>query len=174
MNRIEKKFGKLFMNPIDYARKLGVKIGQDCRFMGHPSFGSEPWLVEIGNHVELSGQVTIIEHDGGTWIFRGEEGCEDIIKYGKVIIHDNSFVGMRAILMPGVEIGPNSVVGAGSVVTKSVPPNCVYGGNPAHYICSVEDYKKKCIENTPNYDKDEYKTNKKKVVTELLKNKMKL
>lgn len=38
-------------NPIEYARKLGVKVGNDCRFTGNPGWGSEPWLIQIGNHV---------------------------------------------------------------------------------------------------------------------------
>ena len=76
--------------------------------------------------------------------------------------------------MPGVEIGNNSVIGANSVVTKSIPANSVYAGNQAHFIITYEDYRKKCLEGTPDYDIGEYKENKKQVVLQLLENKMKL
>ena len=48
-----------------------------------------------------------------------------------MIISDNVWIGMNAIILKGVNIGENSVVAAGAVVTKSVPPNCVVAGNPA-------------------------------------------
>ena len=38
-------------NPIKYARKIGVKVGNECRFTGNPRWGSEPWLIQVGNHV---------------------------------------------------------------------------------------------------------------------------
>lgn len=54
--------------------------------------------------------------------------------------------------MPGVTIGEGALVAAGSIVTKSVPPYTVVGGNPARVICTVEEYKKKNIKyNTKTY-----------------------
>jgi len=49
-------------------------------------------------------------------------------------------IGVNSITMPGVEIGPNAIIGAGSVVTKTVPKGTVFTGNPAKFICSVEEY----------------------------------
>lgn len=54
-------------------------------------------------------------------------------------------------MLPNVRIGNNVVIGAGSVVTKDVPNNCVYAGNPAKFVCSFEDYKKKHITNQENH-----------------------
>lgn len=51
-----------------------------------------------------------------------------------IIIEGNVFLGARTIVLKGVKIGENSVVGAGSVVTKDIPPNCVAAGNPARVI----------------------------------------
>lgn len=81
--------------------------------------------------------------------------------------------GWDATLCRGVEIGENSIVGAGSVVTKSIPANSVYAGNPARFICTLDDFKKKCLESTPDYDLEEYRKDKQKVVKELLKDKLK-
>ena len=53
---------------------------------------------------------------------------------------DNCVVGMRAILLPGVTIGPDSIVGAGSVVTRDVPPRTVAAGVPARVLCTLDEY----------------------------------
>lgn len=60
--------------------------------------------------------------------------------FGKVTIGDNVYIGTDALIMPGVTIGNNSLVAAGSVVTKSVQPFTVVGGNPARFICTVDEY----------------------------------
>lgn len=65
--------------------------------------------------------------------------------FGKIEIKDKCFIGINSIILPNVTIGPNSVIGAGSVVTKDVPPNTVVAGVPAKVICSLEHYKEKCI-----------------------------
>ena len=60
--------------------------------------------------------------------------------FGKVLIEDWVYIGANSQIMPGVTIGEGALVAAGSVVTKSVPPHTVVGGNPARYICTVEEY----------------------------------
>ncbi len=64
-------------------------------------------------------------------------------KIGRIDIKENCFIGDSVIVLPNVTIGPNSIVGAGSVVTKNVPPNTIVAGNPARAITSVDDYIKK-------------------------------
>lgn len=51
-------------NPIKYAKKMGVTVGDGCRFVNNPNWGSEPWLIKIGNHVLISNDVMFITHDG--------------------------------------------------------------------------------------------------------------
>ena len=60
--------------------------------------------------------------------------------FGKVVIEDWAYIGSYSQIMPGVTIGEGALVSAGSVVTKSVPPHTVVGGNPARYICTVEEF----------------------------------
>lgn len=166
---IFRKIERYFTDPIKYARKLGVTIGDNCKLNGTPDWGSEPWLIFIGNHVELSGDVAFITHDGATWVFRSEERYKKVIRYGKITIKDNCFVGMRSTIMPGVTIGPNSIVGAGSLVVKDVPEGCVYAGVPAKFICTVDEFKEKCLAQTPDYDVEFYHRDKKAAVLEMLK-----
>ncbi len=65
------------------------------------------------------------------------------IKIGSITIEDNVFIGARALIMPGVTIGKNSIVAAGSIVTKTVPENSIVAGNPAKVITSKDEYLEK-------------------------------
>ena len=51
-----------------------------------------------------------------------------------VIINENVWIGERAVILPGVTVGSNSVIGAGSIITQNIPANCIYAGNPAKLI----------------------------------------
>ena len=61
-------------------------------------------------------------------------------RIAKIVIEKRVFVGACSIILPGVTIGENSIIGAGSVVTGSIPANVVAAGNPAKVICSLEDF----------------------------------
>ncbi|WP_420096242.1 acyltransferase [Brevibacterium sediminis] len=98
---------------------------------------TEPWLVTIGDRVTISSKVTIVTHDGTGWLYSDEKGRR--YRYARVTIGSDVFVGTGAIIMPGVRIGDRCVVGAGSVVTSSVPDGTVVAGNPARIICSWDD-----------------------------------
>jgi hypothetical protein len=101
-------------------------------------------LIKIGNHVAIANGVTFVTHDGGPFIFRGE--VPDLQVFGPIVIEDNCVIGQHAILFPNVRIGPNSIVGAGSVVIADVPPNSIVMGVPARKIGDTERYKEKCFE----------------------------
>ena len=85
--------------------RRGLQIAADCRVIGVPHFGPEPWLISIGRHVTISSGVTFINHDGGTWVFRDQPKYRDVIKFGRITIHDNCFIGFGSTLLPGVTIG---------------------------------------------------------------------
>ena len=125
-------------------RKKGYNVGSNNRFYSC-DFGSEPYLIKIGNHCTITSGVKFITHDGGAWVFRKE--LPNLNVFNKIEIKDNCFIGVNAIILPGVTIGPNSVVGAGAVVTKNVLANTVVAGVPAKVTSSLEEYKSKCIEN---------------------------
>ena len=125
-----------------YFRKQGAQIGENNRLEVR-GLGAEPYLVKIGNHCTVAPNVVFLCHDGGTWLFTEE--FPSLQKFGRIEILDNSFIGMNSIILGNVTIGPNSIVGAGSVVTKDVPPNTIVGGVPAKIISSVEGYKEKVL-----------------------------
>jgi acetyltransferase-like isoleucine patch superfamily enzyme len=142
-------------------RRAGLTIPKDCRLIGFPDFGSEPYLVTIGQHVGIAADVMFITHDGGTYVFRHLERYKKVIKYGRITILDNCIIGARVILLPGVTIGPNSVISAGSVVSRNVPPGVLAAGNPAKPVMTVHQYAEWSLAATPDYDPNEYQNNKK-------------
>lgn len=141
-------------------RRAGLTIADDCRIDSMPDFGSEPYLITIGKHVAISGEVVFITHDAGTRLFRDQERFRHVLKYGRITVHDNCFIGYRATILPGVVIGPNSIVAAGSVVTRSIPPGVVALGHPAKPIMKVAQYAEWALAMTPPYDVEEYRRDK--------------
>ena len=124
--------------------KGGGKIGKDCEIYPSVIFGSEPYLIEIGNNVRLTQSVKFVTHDGGLWVLRNlHVDMKDSDKFGKIVVEDNVHIGWDTIIMPGVKIGKNSIIGCGSVVTKSIPANSVAVGVPAKVIESIDEYYEK-------------------------------
>jgi len=148
-------------------RRKGMRIGPDCRFTGRPDFGSEPFLISIGSHVALASGITFITHDGGTWVFRRQERYRRVIKFGRIQILDNCVIGKGVFILPGVTIGPNSVVAAGSVVSRNIPPNVLAAGNPAKPVMGIEQYAEWSLAATPDYDEAEYARNRKACLLKL-------
>jgi len=119
-----------------YARHIGVNIGKNC-LIDTRNWSSEPYLVTIGNNCQITHCVSIYTHGGGQAI-RAIDSNFDV--FGKVVIEDWAYIGAYSQIMPGVTIGEGALVAAGSVVTKSVAPHTVVGGNPARYICTTEEF----------------------------------
>ncbi|WP_082071837.1 acyltransferase [Pseudarthrobacter chlorophenolicus] len=122
------------------ARWMGVTVGENCRILSL-LFGSEPWLVSVGSNVTISSGVRILTHDGVGWLYRDQEGRR--FRYARVEIGSDVFVGIGSIIMPGVKVGDRCVIGAGSVVTKSIPDGSVVAGNPARLLMSYDSLMEK-------------------------------
>ena len=146
------------------ARKKGVKIGKNCEIHRGIAWGSEPFLIEIGNNVRITRNVSFVTHDGGVWVLRNlyKEKASNIDVFGKIKIGNNVYIGWNAIILPGVTIGDNVVIGAGTIVTKNVESNSVVAGIPAKKIETIENYydkvKAKCdyTKKMPPKEKKEY------------------
>lgn len=152
INYLRAKFRK-FINEEYWLKdyqKMGLKVGRDCKI--NPGLiidHSHCWLIEIGNKVTIAPHVYLLAHDASPHDYLGYS------RIGKVVIKDGSFIGARALIMPGVTVGENAVVAAGSIVTKSVEKGMVVAGNPAKVICTVEELlgkHRKAMETAPIYD----------------------
>lgn len=134
---------------IAHLRKLGIKIGEGCVVRGLRNSAidiSRPSLVEIGNYVDMNVNFTILTHDYVTSVFLRKYKTF-VNSSGKVKIGNNIYFGKNCTVLKGVTIGDNCIIGAGSLVNKSIPANSVAAGVPAKVICSLDEYyKKRCIE----------------------------
>lgn len=139
-------YRKYFWSLKKQASYAGVTIG-GSNFIASRFWSTEPYLITVGNHCQITKGVKIFTH-GGAGAVRKKYPKFDT--FGKVVIGDYVYIGNNSLIMPGVTIGDNVLVAAGSVVTKSVPNNVVIGGNPARIICSIDQY----IERNEQYNTD--------------------
>ncbi len=124
--------------PVEYAKKIGVNMQADCHIYGKVYWGSEPWIITLGENIFITDGVKFITHDGGTLLFRSVVPDLEITK--PIVLGDNVYLGNNVIILPGVTIGNNVVIGAGSVVAKDIPDNSVAVGVPAKVIKSIDEY----------------------------------
>ena len=137
-----KRNSKSFIN---YLRNEGVHIGNNCVFRSPSTTRIDlqrSELISIGNNVDMNSYFQVLSHDWGSFVFRAK--YHDLINStGRVLIGNNIYFGTNVIVLKGVTIGDNCIIGAGSIVTKSIPANSVATGAPCKVVCSIEEYYKK-------------------------------
>lgn len=121
--------------PIRFPHIGGVEIGENVEI------GSNTCIVRgvlsntiIHNNVKIDNLVHIAHNciiDNGAFVIAGAEVS------GSVHIEENAWIGPNACILQKVTIGKNALVGLGAVVTKSIPENTIYAGNPAKYIRDI-------------------------------------
>lgn len=151
--------------PLDleaYARSLGVKIGKDL-WIATINWGTEPYLIEIGDHVHVTSGVQFLTHDGSVWVLADEDPDADY--FGRIRIGNNVFIGINSTILPNVTIGDNVIIGCCSVVIGDVPSNSVVAGSPARIVSTFEEYREKMRGKTIPTNKLDPKT-KQRVVME--------
>jgi len=134
--------------PVQYAKLLGVKMNGNVTIYGssYKMFSSEAFLVTLGDNVFISLDAKFICHDGSVLPFRKDIPDLDITN--RINVGDNVFIGLGALILPGVNIGDNCIIAAYSVVTKDVPDGMIVGGNPAKIIKSTFEYLEKAQKNS--------------------------
>lgn len=111
---------------------LGTNVSiQDGAFLDP----SHCFLISIGDNSVLAPNVRLIAHDASTKPLVGAT------RLGMVRIGRGCFLGDSVIVLPGVTIGDDCIIGAGSVVTRDIPPGSVAAGNPARVLCAVSEYR---------------------------------
>lgn len=127
---------------IRYLKNKGITIGNNVTF--YESYTNyvdtqKPWLITIGNNVEITRGVTILTHSYDWCVLKQLYG-EVIGARGKVSIGNNVFIGMNTMILKGTTIGDNVIIGANSTISRDIPSNVVVAGNPAKIICSLDEY----------------------------------
>lgn len=130
----------ILVDPARYARSIGVNIKGSVKFYGATPgmFGSEPWLISLGDNVHIVSGCNFVTHDGGVLILRKDYPDLEITK--PIVVGDNVYIGLNCTILPGVNIGDNVIIGAGSLVTRDIPSGLVVGGVPARVIKTLDDY----------------------------------
>ncbi len=155
-----------FISPNKVAKILGVQFGLNCKFRTK-QFGSEPYLIKIGNNFYSSDKVQFITHDGSVNVLRNlYDEYKDIDYMSPIIIGNNIFIGYGSIILPGTIVEDNVIIGAGSVVRGNLKSNSVYAGVPVKYICSIEEYINK-NKNKFTHSKHLSPENKKQIIQDL-------
>lgn len=116
--------------------KIGNNVG-----MSSPTIWVQDSVV-IGNYVNLGGGTTIMDTDAHSlkWQDRRDGMTDQANKINKgIVIEDDVLVGAYSIILKGVHIGARSIIGAGSVVTKDIPTDCIAAGNPCKVIRRMKD-----------------------------------
>lgn len=127
-------------------RKMGMKIGDGVYLFSSPRDcvidEQNPYLITIGDNVQLTRGVIILTHDYSWSVVKGCYG-EVFGHQAPVSIGNNVFIGMNAVILAGSTIGDNVIVGAGSIISGTIPSNVVVAGNPAKVLCSIDEYRVK-------------------------------
>src|SRR5262245_30130710 len=129
-------------------RREGVRIGEGC-LIQTTSFSSEPYLVDIGDHVAISSGTCFITHDAAGWVFRDHPDME---YFGRIRVGNNTYFGTYCTILPGAQIGSNCVIGSGSVVRGDIRGDSVVFGNPARVVMRTPLLKQMLVKHVNRFD----------------------
>ena len=131
-------------DPYEKYRERGVRIGKNVDLVNPPNFGSEPYLISIGDNTTVSFDVAFVTHDAATRVIRNlPDGNPETVIYGPISIGENCFIGCRTTILANVSIGNNAIIGACSLVNRDIPSNVIAAGNPCKVICTLDEYRAK-------------------------------
>lgn len=123
-------------------RRCGYKVGENLYYANNvviaTIMGDERCMLEIGDRVAIGNNSAFVLASDATW---SKLSNVYLPIRTKIIVEDDVWIGIGVVILPGVKIGKCSIVGAGSIVTKDVPPYSVVVGNPARVIKNIDKTK---------------------------------
>ena len=162
---------KAMKGSLNCAIEEGLNCGKGCVISSGTSFGSEPFLITLHDNVRLSSNVSLITHDGSVHTIVSNEKYrrQSVHAYGKIEIDDNTFIGANVTVLPNVYIGKNCIIGAGAVVTRSIPDNSIAAGVPARVIGNTWDFAEKTVDRMPKeWDDARFRENAREYLVEII------
>lgn len=130
---------------VAWLRDQGVVVGERVCFYSPWTIRVDtqrPWMIEIGDDVHITADVSILQHDYSWAVLQHRTG-EVLGSCGPVRIGSNVFIGQRSLILKGSDIGDSVVVWAGSVVVGKLEPDCVYAGSPARRLMSIDEFQER-------------------------------
>lgn len=129
-NRIGRQQPCFFIADLGGRIQIGDRVGMSCTALVCHN------AITICDDVTIGGNTVIYDTDFHTLNPEQRTGFRDnpLARTAPVLIQSRVFIGAHVTILKGVTIGENAVIAAGSVVSKNVPPNQIWGGNPAHFI----------------------------------------
>lgn len=141
LTRVRRKFIRVFSSPVDYAKRVGVNVKGELHIYGNVHWGSEPWIITLGNNVHLTEGVSFLTHDAGVLIFKKDIPDLELTK--PITVGNDVYIGSNSMILPGVHIGNKVIIGCGTVVTKDIEDNSVVVGVPGKVIKTADEYLEK-------------------------------
>ena len=140
MNRLDGVLRRIYNrwfrpNPLNEMKTRGLVVGRNFNMLDGATIDwSHCWHITIGDDVTMAPGACILAHDASTKTHLG------YTRIGKVDVGDRVFIGAQSIVLPGVRIGSDVVIGAGSVVSRDIPDNMVVCGNPARVLGPTNEW----------------------------------
>lgn len=143
-----------------FLRRKGIKIGNNFIIRSNGLLAdilidiSRPSLITIGDNVTINKNFCLLTHDFVSGVFLNKYHSF-VPSSGRVTIGNNVRFGVNCTVLKGVTIGDNCFIGAGSLVSKDIPSNCIAVGSPCKPIMTLDDYferrKKQCVDEALDY-----------------------
>jgi maltose O-acetyltransferase len=135
----DRRFIRKYKREIDTLVEKGLVLGKNVTIdRGAYIDYHYPYLISIGDNSTITRGCCILAHDATLEHFKDRLGGM-YIRLGRVVIKENVIISVNSTVMPGVTIGPNVLVAAGSLVNKDVPPNSCVAGVPARFYAKFDD-----------------------------------
>lgn len=124
-----------FLRKHDMLAGIGEKVYFYSRILP-----ADPKLLKLGDNIVIATNVRFVNHDRADIMLSEIFGKKYMKFYDCIEVGNNVFIGADVVVLPGVKIGENSIIGAGTVVTKDLPSGGIWGGAPARCIGDFQNF----------------------------------